>query len=50
MPDWKKYLKENLSLPTMKDHRDERAFEEMALHLEESAERLVALLPPESSS
>ncbi|MGW8267307.1 MAG: permease prefix domain 1-containing protein, partial [Longimicrobiales bacterium] len=35
MPDWKKYLRENLSLPVMREHRDERAIEEMADHLED---------------
>jgi predicted permease len=35
MPIWKKYLRENLSLPVMKGHRDERAIEEMADHLED---------------
>ncbi len=35
MPDWKRYLRENLSLPVMKDHRDERAIQEMADHLED---------------
>jgi predicted permease len=35
MPDWKKYLKENLSLPAMEGHRDERAINEMADHLED---------------
>ena len=35
MPDWKKYLRENMSLPVMMDHRDERAIEEMADHMED---------------
>lgn len=35
MPDWKRYLRENLSLPVMKDHRDERMIQEMADHLED---------------
>ncbi len=35
MPDWKRYLKESLSLPVMEGHRDERAIQEMADHLED---------------
>ena len=35
MPDWKSYLREKLSLPVMEGHRDERAIEEMADHLED---------------
>ena len=35
MPDWKKYLRENLSLPVMDGHRDARAIDEMADHLED---------------
>jgi len=35
MPDWKKYLRDNLSLPVMEGHRDERAMAEMADHLED---------------
>jgi len=35
MPDWKRYLREHLSLPVMKGHRDERVVEEMADHLED---------------
>jgi putative ABC transport system permease protein len=35
MPDWKRYLRKNLSLPVMKGHRDERAIEEMADHMED---------------
>jgi putative ABC transport system permease protein len=35
MPDWRKYLKENLTLPVMAGHRDERAIQEMADHLED---------------
>lgn len=35
MPDWKRYLKENLSLPVMEGHRDERVLQEMADHLED---------------
>ena len=35
MPDWKKYLRDNLSLPVMRENRDERAIQEMADHLED---------------
>jgi predicted permease len=35
MPDWKKYLRKNLSLPVMRGNRDERAIQEMADHLED---------------
>ncbi len=35
MRDWKRYLRDNLSLPAMKGHRDERAIEEMAGHMDD---------------
>jgi predicted permease len=35
MPDWKRYLRETLVLPAMKDHREERMIEEIADHLED---------------
>ncbi len=35
MPDWKRYLREHVHLPVMRKHRDERALQEMADHLED---------------
>jgi predicted permease len=35
MPDWKSYLRKHFSLPEMRGHRDERAIEELADHLED---------------
>ncbi len=35
MRDWKSYIRERLSLPEMKGHRDERAISELADHLED---------------
>ena len=35
MPDWKRHLRDHLSLPAMKGHHDERALAEMADHLED---------------
>jgi predicted permease len=35
MPDWKRYLREHLPLPQMRDHREERAIQELADHLED---------------
>jgi len=35
MPDWKRYLRERLSLPGMKGHREERIISELADHLED---------------
>lgn len=35
MPDWKSYLRNRLSLPGMKGHRDERMISELADHLED---------------
>ena len=35
MPDWKRYLREHVHLPAMRKHRDERALQEMADHLED---------------
>ena len=42
MPDWKSYLRKNLSLPVMRGHRDERAIEEMANHLEDLYQEALA--------
>jgi putative ABC transport system permease protein len=42
MPDWKRYLRENLSLPMMKGHRDKRAIDEMADHLEDLYQDAIA--------
>ncbi|MCP4570712.1 MAG: hypothetical protein GY841_24270, partial [FCB group bacterium] len=35
MPDWKSFLRERLSLPEMKGHRDERMISELANYLED---------------
>ncbi len=36
MRDWKSYIREFLDLPKMRDHRDERAIQELADHLEDA--------------
>jgi predicted permease len=42
MPDWKRYLKEYLSLPEMKGHREQRMIDELADHLEDLYREAVA--------
>ena len=42
MPDWKKYIRERLSLPQMKGHRDERMVSELADHLEDLYQETLA--------
>ncbi len=42
MPDWKSYLRERLSLPGMKGHREERIISELADHLEDVYQEALA--------
>jgi putative ABC transport system permease protein len=42
MPDWKSYLRERLSLPGMKGHREERMISELADHLEDVYQEALA--------
>ena len=42
MPDWKRFLRDNLSLPVMDGHRDERVIQEMADHLEDLYQEAMA--------
>jgi putative ABC transport system permease protein len=42
MRDWKSYLRERLSLPEMKGHRDDRAISELADHLEDLYQEALA--------
>lgn len=50
MPDWKRYLREHLDLPAMEGHRDERAIEEMADHLEDLYRELLSRGVPEAEA
>jgi predicted permease len=50
MPDWTKYLRENLSLPVMEGHRDERAISEMADHLEDLYKEALSRGVPEKEA
>jgi predicted permease len=42
MPDWKRFLRLHLPLPPMEGHRDERATDEMAAHLEDLYQEALA--------